>query len=80
MVPFSCSYNKEREDFQELREYNDYLEIIEDIGESRCGTSIMLHSHVRSISRTRPTLGALLSLVGKVMVPDQFFLTSFCLM
>lgn len=28
-----CSYNQQEEDFSSLREYNDYLEEVETIGE-----------------------------------------------
>lgn len=30
-------FNKERDDFASEREYNDYLEMVEDISESRQG-------------------------------------------
>ena len=28
----TCRFNKKREDFGDLRQYNDYLEMVEDIG------------------------------------------------
>lgn len=32
IFPFSYRYNKREEDFPSLREYNDFLEEIEEIG------------------------------------------------
>lgn len=34
LLPLLCSYNKRDFDFPSLREYNDYLEQVEDIGRS----------------------------------------------
>ena len=28
----TCRFNKKRDDFDDLRQYNDYLEMVEDIG------------------------------------------------
>lgn len=33
MLDCSCSFNKKEEDFPDLRSYNDYLEMIETVGE-----------------------------------------------
>lgn len=35
LLLFVCSYNKREFDFPSLRDYNDYLEQVEDIGRNR---------------------------------------------
>lgn len=49
-----CRYNKQEGDFPSLREYNDYLEQVEDIGTARCrkraSAKIVSRSHVLSVS------------------------------
>lgn len=45
-----CRYNKQEGDFPGLREYNDYLEQVEDIGTARCrnraSAKIVSRSHL----------------------------------
>lgn len=51
------TYNKRREDFASLREFNDYLELVEDIGapaaaggapHARSGTRAHTHTHAQT--------------------------------
>lgn len=44
-----CSYNQQEEDFSSLREYNDYLEEVETIGEHTRHSAALSHDGMCSV-------------------------------